>query len=96
MITTPKNENAPALNLWFVIGIIFCLYVLKTIVVPLIIALILTVAVFPLVNNLEKKWHFNHVASALTAIVTLFLLLFGLLTFIAFQLTDILEKVIYM
>jgi predicted PurR-regulated permease PerM len=61
-------------------------------VVPLIIALILTVAVFPLVNYLEKKWHFNRVASALTAILTLSLLLSGLLTFIAFQLTDILEK----
>jgi predicted PurR-regulated permease PerM len=92
MITTPKNENAPALNLWFVIGVVFCLYILKPIVVPLIIALILTVAVFPLVNYLEKKWHFNRVASALTAILTLSLLLSGLLTFIAFQLTDILEK----
>lgn len=92
MITTPKNENSPALNLWFVIGVIFCLYLLKPIVVPLIIALILTVAVFPLVNYLEKKWHFNRVASALTAILTLSLLLFGLLTFIAVQLTDILEK----
>ena len=92
MITTPKNENCPALNLWFVIGVIFCLYLLKPIVVPLIIALILTVAVFPLVNYLEKKWHFNRVASALTAILTLSLLLSGLLTFIAFQLTDILEK----
>jgi len=92
MITTPKNENSPALNLWFVIGVIFCLYLLKPIVVPLIIALILTVAVFPLVNYLEKKWHFNRVASALTAILTLSLLLSGLLTFIAFQLTDILEK----
>jgi predicted PurR-regulated permease PerM len=92
MITTPKNENAPALNLWFVIGVVFCLYILKPIVVPLIIALILTVAVSPLVNYLEKKWHFNRVASALTAILTLSLLLSGLLTFIAFQLTDILEK----
>lgn len=92
MITTPKNENAPALNLLFIIGLVFCLYILKPIVVPLIIALILTVAVFPLVNYLEKKWHFNRVVSALTAIFTLSILLFGLLTFIAFQLTDILEK----
>lgn len=92
MITIPKNENAPALNLLFIIGLVFCLFILKPIVVPLIIALILTVAVFPLVNYLEKKWHFNRVASALTAILTLSLLLSGLLTFIAVQLTDILEK----
>lgn len=92
MVVTSNKENSNALNLLFIIGFIFCLYILKPIVVPLIIALILTVSIFPLVNFLEKKWHVNRVISALTAIFTLSVLLLGLLVFIVFQLTDILEK----
>jgi predicted PurR-regulated permease PerM len=92
MVVTPNKENSNALNLLFIIGLIFCLYILKPIVVPLIIALILTVSIFPLVNFLEKKWRANRVISALTAIFTLSIILFGLLAFIVYELTDILEK----
>ena len=92
MITIPKNENAHALNLVFIIGFVFCLYILKPIVVPLIIALILTVAVFPFVSFIERKFHINRVVSALISIFTLSIILLSLLTFIVFQLTDILEK----
>lgn len=92
MVVTPNKENSNALNLLFIIGLVFCLYILKPIVVPLIIALILTVSIFPLVNFLEKKWRANRVISALTAIFTLSIILFGLLAFIVFELTDILEK----
>ncbi len=92
MVVTPNKENSNALNLLFIIGLVFCLYILKPIIVPLIMALILTVSVFPLVNFLEKKFHVNRVFSALTAIFTLSIVLFGLLAFVVFQLTDILEK----
>ena len=92
MVVTPNKENSNALNLLFIIGLVFCLYILKPIVVPLIIALILTVSIFPLVNFLEKKWRANRVISALTAIFALSIILFGLLAFIVFELTDILEK----
>ncbi|MDP2160210.1 MAG: AI-2E family transporter [Flavobacterium sp.] len=92
MISTAKNENSYAQNLVFIIGLVFVLYVLKPVVVPIIIAIILSVSVFPFVSYVERKWHFNRVVSAIFAIVLLSLLVFSLLTFIGFQISDILEK----
>lgn len=92
MISSAKNENSHTQNLLFIIGLVFVLYVLKPVVVPIIIAIILSVSVFPFVSYLERKWHFNRVVSAIFAIVLLSLLVFSLLTFIGFQISDILEK----
>jgi len=92
MITTAKNENSHAQNLVFVISLVFVLYVLKPVVVPIIIAIILSVSVFPFVSYLERKWHFNRVVSAIFAIVLLSLMVFSLLTFIGFQISDIMDK----
>lgn len=92
MITTQKKENSAALNLLFIISLVFVLYLLKPVVVPIIIAIILSVSVFPFVTFLERKWHFNRVVSAIFAIVLLSLMVFALITFIGFQLSDILEK----
>jgi len=92
MITTAKNENSYAQNLVFIISLVFVLYVLKPVVVPIIIAIILSVSVFPLVSYLERKWHFNRVVSAIFAIVLLSLMVFSLLTFIGFQISDIMDK----
>jgi predicted PurR-regulated permease PerM len=92
MITTAKNENSHAQNLVFIISLVFVLYVLKPVVVPIIIAIILSVSVFPFVSSLERKWHFNRVVSAIFAIVLLSLMVFSLLTFIGFQISDIMDK----
>ncbi|MFN3639278.1 MAG: AI-2E family transporter [Flavobacterium sp.] len=85
------NKN-PALSLLFIISIVFILYILKPIVVPIIIAIILSVSVFPFVKFLERKWHFNRVISAIFAVLLLSFMIFGVITFIGFQLSDILEK----
>ncbi|GGD35595.1 AI-2E family transporter [Flavobacterium orientale] len=92
MITSAKKENSNALNLIYIISLVFVLYVLKPVVVPIIIAIILSVSVFPFVNLLEKKFHFNRVVSAIFAVFLLSFLVFLLITFIGFQLSDILEK----
>lgn len=92
MITTAKNENSYAQNLVFIISLVFVLYVLKPVVVPIIIAIILSVSVFPFVSYLERKWHFNRVVSAIFAILLLSLMVFSLLTFIGFQISDIMDK----
>jgi predicted PurR-regulated permease PerM len=92
MITTAKNENSYAQNLIFIISLVFVLYVLKPVVVPIIIAIILSVSIFPFVSYLERKWHFNRVVSAIFAIVLLSLMVFSLLTFIGFQISDIMDK----
>lgn len=59
---------------------------------PIIIAIILSVSVFPFVKFLERKWHFNRVISAIFAVLLLSFMIFGVITFIGFQLSDILEK----
>jgi predicted PurR-regulated permease PerM len=92
MVTTTKKENSAALNLLFIIGLVFVLYVLKPVIVPMIIAIILSVSVFPFVLYLERRWHFNRVVSAIFAILLLSLLVFALITFIGFQISDIMDK----
>ncbi|WP_396153412.1 AI-2E family transporter [Flavobacterium sp.] len=92
MVPTPKKENAAALNLIFIIGLVYVLYVLKPVLVPIIIAIILSVSAFPFVQFLERKLRINRVISAIVAITLLSLVIFALLLFIGFQLSDILEK----
>jgi predicted PurR-regulated permease PerM len=92
MVPTPKKENASALNLIFIISLVYVLYVLKPVVVPIIIAIILSVSGFPFVQFLERKLRINRIVSAIVAIVILSLIIFALLLFIGFQLSDILEK----
>lgn len=92
MVSTLKKENHPALNLLFIISLVFVLYVLKPIVVPIIIAIILSVSVFPFVLYLERRWHFNRVVSAIFAILLLSLVISAVITFIGFQISDIMDK----
>lgn len=92
MLANAKKENSAALNLLFIICLVFVLYVLKPVVVPMIIAIILSVSVFPFVLYLERRWHFNRVVSAIFAILLLSLLVFALITFIGFQISDIMDK----
>lgn len=92
MVTNLKKDHHPALNLLYIISLVFILYLLKPIVVPLIIAIILSVSVFPFVLYLERKWHFNRIISAIFAILVLSVVISGVLIFIGFQLADIIDK----
>lgn len=92
MVPTPKKENTTTLNLIFMISLVYVLYVLKPVVVPIIIAIILSVSGFPFVQFLERKLRINCIVSAIVAIVILSLIIFALLLIIGFQLSDILEK----
>lgn len=92
MVANVKKDNHPALNLLFIISLVFILYMLKPVVVPMIIAIILSVSVFPFVLFVERKWHFNRIISAIFAILLLSFIVFALLTFIGFQISDIMDK----
>lgn len=80
------------MNLLFLIGVVFSLYVLKPVVVPLLIAGIMSVAVFPLVRIFEVRLKFNRLFSALVSILILLLVIFALVIFIGYQLSDIVSK----
>ncbi len=89
---TATKTHTHAMNLLFLIAIVFSLYVLKPIVVPLLIAAILSVAIFPLVLFFEVKLKFNRLFSSLISITLLLIVITSLVVFIGYQLSDILTK----
>lgn len=85
---TIYNSTHIASSLVATIAVVFMLFMLQDFLIPLLIAIILSIMVFPIVRFLEKKWRFNRVISALTA---LFILAFSTLLifyFICFQIKD--------
>lgn len=91
-MTTTTRYQTCTVNLLYVILIVFTLYVLKPVVVPLLIAGILSVAVFPLVLFMEIRLKFNRLFSSLVAILLLMIVVMALVIFIGYQLSDILTK----
>lgn len=79
-------------NLLYIVLLIFVLYILKPLIVPLIFAIILSVAIFPFVLFLEKKLRLNRIISSLLAIFILFISLSLIIAFIGYQISDILSK----
>lgn len=90
-MTTTKNQTY-TFNLLLVVLIVFTLYILKPVVVPLLISAILSVAVFPLVRFLEVRLKFNRLFSSLMAIILLVIVVVFLVIFIGYQLSDIITK----
>ena len=89
-----KNTNisANANSLLFVILLVFALYLLKPLVVPLLFAIILSVSIFPLVKFFEHKLHFNSILSAIASILVFIICIGILFTFIGYQISDIIGK----
>jgi len=79
-------------NLVFIIGLIFILYVLKPIVVPLLFAVILSISIFPAVLFFQTKLKLNRLISALLGIVLLVIIGLALCLFIGTQISDIVGK----
>lgn len=71
MNSKTTNYNS-ALGLFSIIAIVFILYVLKPIIIPLFIAIILAIMIFPVQNFLEKKWRCNPLWASLCSITIIF------------------------
>lgn len=91
-MTNSRNNHHIALDIIAVISIVFIFYILKSIIVPLLFAIILSISVFPIVLFLEHKWRFNRIFSALTVIILLAIFLFSLFTFIGYEIKSILSQ----
>ena len=64
-----KNKiNHSALNLLAFISIVFILYILKPIIMPILYAIILAIMIFPVQNFIEKKWKCNRLFASLCSI----------------------------
>ena len=79
-------------NFLFLILLVFTMYVLKPLVVPLLFSIMLCILVFPVVKFLEHKLRFNKALSALTAIIIMIIGVFILFSYIGFQLSDVVSK----
>ncbi|MBM6498535.1 AI-2E family transporter [Flavobacterium macrobrachii] len=77
---------------FFIVLLVFVLYVLQSLIVPILFAIILSISIFPIVKFLERKLKFKRFFSALTAIVVLFIIVGLLFTFIGIQLSEIVAK----
>lgn len=89
-----KNSNITAntASLLFIILIVFTLYILKPLVVPILFAIVLSISIFPLVNFFEVKFHFNRILSSITSIIVFIIGIAILFTFIGYQISDIVAK----
>ena len=73
MKTTTKTSNYHlALSLLSIIAIVFILYILKPLIMPVLYALILAIMIFPVQNFLEKKWKCNRLFASLCSITIIF------------------------
>lgn len=71
-MNTKKDINHSALNLITVIAIVFILYILKPIIMPILYAIILAIMIFPVQNFMEKKWKCNRLFASLCSITIIF------------------------
>ncbi|MFB9057415.1 AI-2E family transporter [Mariniflexile ostreae] len=85
-------QNHYSLNLIGFIAIIFILYVLKPIIIPLLLAMILAVLVFPVQRFLERRWRWNRLFATLVSILVIFISVASLLLIIYSQFNNFISS----
>jgi predicted PurR-regulated permease PerM len=78
-----------ALNIVGFIAIVFILYVLKPIIMPLLLAMILAVMVFPIQKFFEKKLRCSRLFATLFSIIIILFITASFISIIYFQLNNI-------
>ncbi len=87
-----KTTHHIALDFFVVIATVFTAYILGSIIVPLLYAIILSVLIYPLVSFLERKLRFNRIFSAVVSVIVLGSLIISVFYFIGMQLDEIITK----
>ena len=85
--TTPIQKTAASLIAF--VAIVFILYVLKPLIMPVLYAIILAVMIFPVQNFLEKNWKCNRLFATLCSLGIIFLITAVLISLIYLQLSSI-------
>ncbi len=78
-----KSVNTAA-NLITIIAVIAIVYVLKSIIVPIMFAIIFAIMMFPLCNMLER-WKFPRAAASIISLVVLLLIIAGIVSLLVNQ-----------
>ncbi|MFC4635423.1 AI-2E family transporter [Dokdonia ponticola] len=71
-MTTKNTSSNFAFNIIAIIAVVFALYVLKTLLMPLLLAAIFGIMIFPVQLFLEKKWRCNRLFATIFSIVIMF------------------------
>ncbi len=78
-----KSVNTAA-NLIIIFAVITIVYILQSLIVPLLFAVIFSIMLFPIANILEK-WRFPRAAGAIICIIILILLISGIISLLVNQ-----------
>lgn len=86
-MTEKNRQYHVAYDLIAIIAVIFILYVLKPIVVPILFSMILSVVIFPFVALLEYRLRLNSLLSALLGVVLMYSAIMCIVYFIFVQIS---------
>jgi predicted PurR-regulated permease PerM len=81
-----------AFGLLSLIAVVFILYILKPLIMPILFASILAIMIFPVQKFLEKKWRCNRLFASLCSITIIFCLTAFLGTIIYFRLNALISN----
>lgn len=73
-------------SLIFLIALVFVLYILKPLIIPVLLAVIFSILIFPIQKFLEKKWKCNRLFATICSISIMFLLTVTLVLTVGSQL----------
>lgn len=91
VLTTTTNQSDKTKQILLLIAITFILYVLKPLIIPLLLAVIFSVFIFPMQKKIEKKWKCNRLFSAIFSISLFFIVSIFLILFLSSQLSIFIE-----
>ena len=81
-----------AFSLLSLIAVVFILYILKSLIMPILFATILAIMIFPVQKFLEKKWRCNRLFAALCSVTIIFCVTAGIGVIIYFRLNDVMNN----
>ncbi|WP_111309111.1 AI-2E family transporter [Confluentibacter sediminis] len=88
-MNTKTTNYHPIFGILTFISIVFILYILKPIIMPILYAIILAVMIYPIQRFLEHKWRCNRLFATLCSLLIIFLFTSLIVTIVYFQLNSI-------
>ena len=83
------TNNHPIFGILTIITLVFILYILKSLIIPILYAIILAVMVFPVQKFLEHKWRFHRLLATFCSILIIFFVMALIAFLVYFQLNSI-------
>src|SRR5690606_27585205 len=88
-MNTKTTSHHPFFGLLTFIALIFTLYILKSLIIPILYAIILAVMIFPVQRFLENRWRFNRLLATFCSLFIIFFITTLIATLVYYQLNSI-------